>query len=102
MEKYILIIGLNDKDTKLQQISTLEAYKVVSNIICAKTGGGTIFEANGIYTHEDGTVIIEKSLRAEILTDDEKAVNEIIDYLKVALNQESILKICEIVNYSFI
>lgn len=102
MKKYILIIGLNDKDTKRQEINTLEAYKVVSNIICNKCGGGTIFEANGIYTHEDGTVVFEKSLRAEILTDDEESINKIIIFLKAALNQESILKICETVNYSFI
>ena len=29
MEKFILYVGLNDKDTKRQEIATLEAYKVV-------------------------------------------------------------------------
>lgn len=63
MEKFILYVGLNDKDTKTQKISTLEAYKIVNNIIMKYTDGATIYEANGLYKHEDGTVVIEKTLR---------------------------------------
>lgn len=39
--------GLNDKDTKTQEISTLEAYKLITNIIVANdVEGFTILEAN--------------------------------------------------------
>ena len=31
-------MGLNDKDTKMQMISTLEAYKVVSNLLASTFG----------------------------------------------------------------
>lgn len=33
MRKLTLMIGLNDKDTKQQEITTLDAYKVVGNIL---------------------------------------------------------------------
>lgn len=39
MRKYIMSIGLNDKDTKQQEISLLDAYKVVMNIFASTTGG---------------------------------------------------------------
>ena len=32
--KYTLYIGLNDKDTKKQEISTIEAYKLVAREAC--------------------------------------------------------------------
>ena len=67
MKKFTLYMGLNDKDAKVQVISTIEAYKVVSNIIAKDFGGGTIFEAQGIYKHDDGKIVFEKTLRIEIL-----------------------------------
>lgn len=55
-------MGLNDKDAKVQVISTIEAYKVVSNIIAKDFGGGTIFEAQGIYKHDDGKICVRENL----------------------------------------
>lgn len=43
IKKYTLYLGLNDKDSKQQEISTIEAYKVVSNLISKDFDGGTIF-----------------------------------------------------------
>ena len=63
MKKFTLYMGLIDKDAKVQVISTIEAYKVVSNIIAKDFGGGTIFEAQGIYKHDDGKIVFEKTLR---------------------------------------
>lgn len=54
MKKYTLYCGLNDKDSKRQEISTLEAAKVVRNACLHHANGATIFEADGIYRHEDG------------------------------------------------
>ena len=90
IKKFTLYLGLNDKDTKVQMISTLEAYKVVSNILAKDFGGGTIFEAQGIYKHDDGTIIVEKTLRIELLFVSKSTVKEIVDTLKKMLNQESI------------
>ena len=91
-------MGLNDKDSKMQQISTLEAYKVVSNILANDFGGGTIFEAEGIYKHENGTVVIEKTLRIEILFADEVDVRRLVQNLKKIFNQESIAVQIEDIN----
>lgn len=91
--KYTLYVGLNDKDSKLQEVSTVDAYKIIVNI-CKTSGldGFTIGEATGFYVHEDGEVVTEKSLRIEILFATEKQVNNIIKQVKLALNQESIVK----------
>ena len=44
MKKYICFIGLNDKDSKNQEITTLDAFKIVSNLACKFIGYGTITE----------------------------------------------------------
>ena len=89
-KKYTLYVGLNDKDTKTQKIDTIEAYKIIENLLVNKVDGGTIFEANGVYKHEDGTVVIEKTLRVEIMFATDTQIKEIVEYLKIILNQESI------------
>lgn len=98
MEKFILYVGLNDKDTKVQKINTLEAYKIVNNIVMQYTNGATIYEANGIYKHNDGTIVIEKTLRIELMFINREIVNKIIDILKRVLNQESIVLQIEKIN----
>lgn len=90
MKKFTLYVGLNDKDTKIQKIDTLTAYKMVENVITKKTDGYTISEAKGYYRHEDGTVTIENTLRIEMLFVDRILVKEFCETLKSMLNQEAI------------
>lgn len=90
MNKFTLYLGLNDKDKKVQLINTLEAYKICNNILMHYTDGATIFEANGIYKHDNGEFTIEKTLRIELLFVDKKTVVDIVEDLKKAFNQESI------------
>lgn len=45
LTKFTLFVGLNDKESKQQEISTIDAYKVVSNLITSNFEGGTISEA---------------------------------------------------------
>ena len=66
MEKFILYLGLNDKDTKKQEIATLEAYKIVNNIINNYCEGATIYECQGIYKHDNGEIVFEKTLNHNI------------------------------------
>ncbi len=91
MRKLTLMIGLNDKDTKQQEITTLDAYKVVGNILQRDC---TITEGRGVYTHEDGTQVFETSLVVDILDFDnsirENWVLEKVKQIKEALNQESV------------
>ena len=90
MEKYTLYVGLNDKDKKQQLISTIEAYKICNNILLHYTDGATIFEASGIYKHQDGTFTIEKTLRIELLFTNKETIDSIVQDLKKAFNQETI------------
>ena len=102
MIKYTLYIGLNDKETKQQNIDTFEASKIVQNILTEKTGGGTIFNATGVYKHDDGTVIIENTLRVEIVAAAMDAVRAAIEIIKAALNQESVILQTEKIQSVFI
>ncbi len=92
MQKYVLYVGLNDKKTKLQEISTVQAYKIITNVIVANdVTGFTILEANGYYVHDNGSISIEKSLKIEFLFIDIEIIKNIIKELKKILNQESII-----------
>lgn len=90
MRKITLYVGLFDKDTHTQLFNTLDAYRVVSNIVpdC------TITEGRGKYTHVDGTVVIEPTLIVEMLhfcdSFDKGYYTKLADKIKVALNQESV------------
>lgn len=90
MKKYTLYCGLNDKDSRRQEIGTLEAAKMVRNACMAYADGATIFEADGVYKHEDGELVTEKTLRIELMMVEVGVVRRIVDFLKAALNQESI------------
>lgn len=100
MKKFTLYLGLNDQHTKSQKISTLEAYKIVTNILANDFDGGTIFEAQGIYKHEDGTVVVETTLRIEILFAELPAIKNLVTTLKKVFNQESIAVQEEVINSS--
>ena len=90
MTKHTLYIGLYYKESKQQEITTIDAFKVVANIFQNTTGGATISEAMGVYTYNDGTVAIEPSLRCEIFGADLESVYAAISQIKTALNQEKI------------
>ena len=95
MKRFTLYMELNDKDLKVQVINTLEAYKMVSNILASDFGGGTIYEAQGIYKHDDGTIVFEKTLRIEILFAELQQIKVLVANLKKLFNQESIAVQCE-------
>ena len=95
IEKITLYMGLNDKDSKVQKFTKIESYKLLESILKVKGIDATISEATGLYTHDDGTLVIEESLRIEILFFENKKENnervmDLINTLKKAFNQESI------------
>ena len=102
MTKYTLYIGLNDKDTKQQKIDTLEASKIVQNVLTDTTGGGTIYSATGVYKHDNGAVVIENTLRVELVAVAIEAVRGAVETIKTLLNQESIILQTENVQSMFI
>ena len=101
MKRYTLYLGLNDKDTKTQKIDTVEAYKICENMCADFFGGATIFSAKGIYKHNDNSIVIENTLRIEILEFDTSIYERVRDFvgtLKSVFNQESIAVQVETVN----
>ena len=93
--KYTLYIGLNDKDSKAQEISTLDAYKIVGALV----GDCTIQEARGLYTHQDGTQVLENTLIVQLIDFSGKMeIAPIVEVIKTALNQESVAVIRESVD----
>ena len=91
MTEHIITVGLFDKDSKRQEISTLDAYKVITNLFCAAGLCATILEAQGVYKHDNGEVVIEPSLRIECAGATIEQVKPVIFQIKAALNQESIM-----------
>lgn len=91
--KYSLYLGLNDKDTKTQKIDTLEAYKILCNLLKSyNVEGFTVYNAHGFYMHDDGTFTTENTLKIELMFIDEKIVDNIIKQCKITFNQECIIK----------
>lgn len=94
MYKNQLTIGLFDKDTEQQEVNTPEAKNIIAEILIGKFGifAFTMIECSGVYKMAStGRIVFEPSIRVEIATDDELAADDIIDELKAALNQESIM-----------
>lgn len=90
MLKVILYVGLNDKISKVQEIPTDEAMKIVHSIIAEYADGATIYNALGVYKHHDGSVVSERSIRIECIEPDTDRLMEAVKLLKIRLNQESI------------
>ena len=79
MNKYVLYIGMNDKDTHRQTITVLSAREVIMNTITSNgLDGATVSEAIGLYKHKDGTIITEQTLRVEVLFATDKQIKEIL------------------------
>ena len=104
MTRYTLTIGLFDKDTKRQKISTDIAIRIVSDLVVNVIGYGTIHTGNGIYTHVNGSIVIEPSLVYFVdgEKEEESKINTLAWSIKKALNQESIMLEKQEVNMCFI
>lgn len=101
-KKYILNVGLNDKDTKLQKIDSIEAYKIVENTLLNNgLSGYTIYQGKGLYKHDTGEITQENTLIIEMIFTTDEIVNKIIKILKQVLNQESIMKQVQEISISF-
>lgn len=79
-------IGLNDKDTKRQEIPTDEAVKIIVDTIPQDF---TFSICNGVYTHKDGTKVCEVTVKVESI----KPLSLYMEEIKRKLNQECILAI---------
>lgn len=89
--KYTFFVGLNDKDSHVQEVNTLAAAKIVQNVFIKYECGATITEGKGVYVHDNGEVVAEQTLIVQVYEfGDAVPVKVICDELKAVLNQESI------------
>lgn len=98
---YRLFVGLNDQKSKKQEIATEDAMRIVNEYIWANFGGGTVYSGFGVYKHDDGTVVREKSIIIELFYIDDNSVQLFVNHLKEVLNQESITVIKQEANITF-
>lgn len=93
MNKYDLFVGLNDKDTRKQEIETDKAIEIVKSLCWEMFEGTTVSLAYGLYKHGDGEKVSENTIRIELMTDDKKGVKNFVNDLKKIFNQESIMSV---------
>lgn len=91
IKEFTITMGLFDKDSHRQEISTLDAYKICINYLMSITDGATITEGKGIYKHKSGEIVIEPSFIINLSFIEKSTVIEIVKHLKVLFNQESIV-----------
>lgn len=89
--KYTLYIGLNDKDTYEQLISTEDAIEKANRIVADYAGGYTQMTAHGGWTNDDGTMGHENTMVYIIYDIDEASLKAMLDDLLKEFNQSSIL-----------
>ena len=97
--KYEIIIGLKDKDTYEQELSTSKFVEIVQSICKNNNIGFSMHVMNGGYIHENGTYVLEKSLNISLIDITREQSFEIADVLKSLFNQESVIVLEEYNNY---
>ena len=86
-----LYIGLNDKDTKQQEITNLDAKAEISAILFKYFPNGfTLQECQGMYKHNDGAVVCENTIKVILFDYNMGLVSDAVKDLKLKLNQECI------------
>ena len=88
---YEVTVGLFDQKTKKQEINTADALEAITRYVIDHCGGGTITMGNGVYTHENGDVVVEPSIIIKIVGAKFDDISNLVDDIKVFLNQESVL-----------
>lgn len=85
-----LTMGLNDKRTLRQKIGLNRAMKQIGKMLQKNGLGYTLTSASGGYVHDNGMYVREKSIKIDLFTSKQNALN-IANQLKVKYNQESIM-----------
>lgn len=88
---YKVFVGLNDAESKKQEIATEDAMIMVSLYLASHFEGATVYPATGVYRHNDGTVVRENSLVIELVYVTDFMVESLVQHCQKILNQESIM-----------
>jgi hypothetical protein len=87
--KYTLYIGLNDKNTYTQLLSTEDAVNRVADIALKYVDGFTQLSGKGAYKDEKGIITHENCLIFEFYDTNEEQIKAIMDEVLQELNQNS-------------
>lgn len=90
LTKAVICLGLNDKDTKKQEISTATAARVLSDMLTSRFAGATVTACKGIYTHDNGDQVCENSFSIVLYSVELEKVRAFADELCRVFNQESV------------
>ena len=107
MLDYQLTIGLFDKNTAAQDISTEATKTMIADLLLNRFGiyAFTLIGCNGVYKMADGRIIFEPSIRLEIAadTDIDNTLDAFIETIKspAYLNQECIMIKTSVSNINF-
>lgn len=92
MKKYILTLGLNDKDSCKPAFSTGKAVEIVCNLLLQRGfKGASITSGRGFYQMESsGETVFEDFIKIEFMFVEPQKVIDFANVLKAVFNQESI------------
>ena len=105
MLKYNFYVGLNDKYTCRQEVSTEKAEMILSEILLNEfhVYGFTMINCKGVYKMENtGEIISENTIKIEIVSDNAIPADRIVEEIKNRLNQESVMMEKSEKNVSFL
>lgn len=86
-----IFLGLNDKETKRQKISTRRAARILAGLLCERFDGATVQFCKGIYKHENGRQVRENSFNIILYYVDLETVRAFASELCRVFNQETVL-----------
>jgi hypothetical protein len=89
LQKAVISLGLNDKDSKRQELET-SAAGILSGLLCSRFAGATVTACAGIYTHDNGQQVRENSLSVVLYFVTLEQVRDFAGELCRVFNQESV------------
>lgn len=89
--KYIVTVGLFDKNTHRLEVDPAHAQSLLNNEVAKTFEGATVYSADGVYRHNDGSTVREPSIRMEVSGASREAVVGLAKWAKEAFNQESVM-----------
>jgi len=87
---YCLYFGLTDKDTGKQELTMGRGEGYRHPAVHRGGSGYTVYEAEGGFAKEDGTVVQNDTLVFDSTHGDEQAILDLIEKVRRALNVESV------------
>lgn len=92
MKKYILTLGLNDKDTCKPSFSESKAIEMICNLLLQRGfKGASITSGRGFYEMEStGQTVFENFIKIEFMFIEAQKVIDFAGVLKAVFNQESV------------